>query len=55
MDRNGAKKKKVEKVMNEFSKGQLHSGSKQGPIVKARDQSIAIAMKESGQSKQKKK
>lgn len=49
----GKKKKqaKVKKVMEEFSHGELHSGSKKGPIVKSRDQAIAIAMKESGQSK----
>lgn len=47
-------KKKVEKVMKEFSEHKLHSGSKKGPVVKSRPQAIAIAMKESGQSKKKK-
>ena len=44
---------KVHKVMKEYGKGELHSGSKKGPVVKSRDQAIAIAMKESGQSKKK--
>lgn len=33
-------------VMNEFSKGGLHSGSKQGPKVKNRKQALAIAFSE---------
>ena len=37
---------KVEKVMHEFKQGDLHSGSKQGPIVKDRKQAIAIALAE---------
>jgi len=44
---------KVQKVMHEFKHGQLHSGSKKGPIVRSRDQAIAIAMNQSGQSKKK--
>jgi|HubBroStandDraft_2_1064218.scaffolds.fasta_scaffold195014_3 hypothetical protein len=47
------KKGKVKKVMEEFSKGELHSGSKEGPRVKNRKQAVAIAMSESGQSKKK--
>ncbi len=47
--------KKVEKVMKEFGKGELHSGSKKGPVVKNQKQAVAIAMSESGQSKKKKK
>lgn len=46
--------KKVEKVMGEYKEGQLHSGSKKGPVVKSRSQALAIAMKESGKSKKKK-
>ena len=42
---------KVEKVMREFKEGKLHSGSKKGPIVKDRDQAIAIALSEAGMSK----
>jgi hypothetical protein len=37
--------KKVSKVMKEFGKGELHSG-KGGPVVKSKDQAIAIALSE---------
>jgi len=37
---------KVAKVMGEFKKGELHSGSKEGPKVKSPKQAIAIAMSE---------
>ena len=43
----------VKQVMHEFKGGELHSGSKSGPVVTDRDQAIAIAMSESGQSKRK--
>lgn len=39
--------KKVAKVMREYKKGTLHSG-KGGPVVKDKDQAIAIAMSEAG-------
>lgn len=39
-------KAKIEKVMHEFSEGELHSGSKKGPEVKSRKQAIAIALSE---------
>jgi len=42
---------KVEKVMHEFKSGDLHSGSKKGPVVKSRKQAIAIALSEAGKSK----
>lgn len=48
-----AKKKKVEKVMSEFKHGELHSGSKKGPVVENRSQALAISMKESGKNKKK--
>ena len=47
------KKSKVRKVMHEFKQGQLHSGSKHGPVVKKRKQAIAIAMKEAGKKRKK--
>ena len=47
--------KKVTKVMREYGKGELHSGSKEGPTVKSRKQAIAIAMSEAGMKKTAKK
>jgi hypothetical protein len=32
--------------MEEFKEGLLHSGSKQGPVVKSREQAIAIGLSE---------
>ena len=40
------KEKKVKKVMEEFSHGELHSGSKKGPVVTDRKQAIAIGLSE---------
>lgn len=51
MKRSTKKTAKVKKVMHEYGKGELHSGSKKGPLVKNRKQAIAIALSESGQSK----
>jgi len=47
--------KKVAKVMKEYKGGKLHSGSKKGPVVKSRQQAIAIAMSEAGMKKPAKK
>lgn len=43
-----AKKKrgKMAKVMGEYKRGQLHSGSKKGPKVTSRPQAIAIGLSE---------
>jgi len=41
--------------MREYDKGELHSGSKKGPVVKSRKQAIAIAMSEAGMKKPTKK
>jgi hypothetical protein len=48
-------KTKVAKVMKEYKGGKLHSGSKKGPVVKSRQQAIAIAMSEAGMKKPAKK
>jgi hypothetical protein len=40
------KEKKVKKVMEEFKHGELHSGSKKGPMVTKRKQAVAIALSE---------
>jgi hypothetical protein len=37
---------KVKKVMGEYKRGTLHSGSKKGPKVKSRKQAVAIALSE---------
>ena len=39
-------KAKIKKVMGEFSKGELHSGSKKGPVVSNPKQAIAIGLSE---------
>lgn len=41
----------MKQVMTEFKGGDLHSGSKTGPLVTKRKQAIAIGLKQSGQSK----
>ena len=40
------RKSKVQKVMGEFKRGSLHSGSKRGPRVTSRKQAVAIALSE---------
>jgi len=42
---------KVGKVMSEFKAGELHSGSKSGPVVKSRKQAIAIGLSEARKAK----
>lgn len=37
---------KVKKVMGEYKRGTLHSGSKKGPKVKSHKQAVAIALSE---------
>jgi hypothetical protein len=53
LKKDGAMDKKVGKVMGEFGRGELHSGAKDGPVVKNPKQAIAIAMSE-GRKKMKK-
>lgn len=43
-------KRKVRSVMREFKGGTLHSG-KGGPVVKSRQQAVAIALSEAGRMK----
>lgn len=46
--------KKIAKVMGEYKEGTLHSG-KGGPVVKSREQAIAIAMSEAQRMKSRKR
>lgn len=39
-------KDKIKKVMREYDKGKLHSGSKKGPVVKDKAQALAIGYAE---------
>jgi len=58
LKKSAPKKKKREamkKEMELFKEGELHSGSKKGPIVKDRKQAIAIGLNISGQSLKSKK
>lgn len=36
----------IKNTLSEFKSGELHSGSKNGPIVKNRKQAVAIALSE---------
>ena len=51
----GRRKRKVSKVMKEYKKGKLRSGSKKGPKVKSSKQAIAIALSEARKKKRKKR
>lgn len=46
-----AAKAKVEKVMHEWGQGELHSGSKSGPVVSNQKQAVAIALSEARKGK----
>ena len=46
-------KTKVAKVLGEFKSGKLHSGSKNGPLVKSKKQATAIGLSESRKSGEK--
>jgi len=53
MKKESKRQNKVEKVMKEYKKGELHSGSKKGPEVTNPKQAIAIALSESRKDKKK--
>ena len=46
---------KIQKVMEEFKSGSLHSGSKKGPVVQDREQALAIALAEERKAKKQRK
>lgn len=46
-----ARKTKIHKIMGEFKRGTLHSGSSGGPRVRSRSQAVAIALSEAGLSR----
>jgi uncharacterized protein DUF6496 len=41
----------MKKTMDEFAKGQLHAGSKTGPVVTNPKQAVAIALSETKKGK----
>jgi preprotein translocase subunit YajC len=49
------KNAKVQKVMHEFKTGTLHSGGAKGPVVKSKQQAIAIALSEQKKANAKRK
>lgn len=51
----GKAKSKVAKVMREFWHGDLHSGSKKGPVVKSKEQAAAIGYSEARKASRKKR
>jgi len=49
------KKAKIGKVLTEYKEGELHSGSKKGPLVKNKKQAVAIALSSAKKAVKKKK
>jgi len=49
----GKEKKKMKKVMTEFSEGKLHGRSKSGPVITNPKQAVAIAYSEAKKSHKK--
>lgn len=47
----GKEQRKVKKVMKEFEKKELHSGSKSGPVVTNPKQAVAIGYSEARKAK----
>lgn len=54
MPKKNKKKTIIETEMEAFKEGDLHSGSKNGPIVKDKKQAIAIALNKSRKANKKK-
>ena len=48
-------KSKIKKVMHEFGMGELHSGSKMGPLVTSPKQALAISFSEARKVSKRKK
>lgn len=55
MPLSGTKKQKMAQAVKEGLSGNMHSGSKNGPVVTDKKQMLAIALNESGMSSKKKK
>lgn len=47
----GRREEKVRQTLHEFKQGTLHSGSKQGPLVRSRPQAVAIALNQARRAK----
>lgn len=47
-------KSKIGKVLSEYKRGELHSGSKKGPVVKSKKQALAIGLNEARKAAKKK-
>ncbi len=47
----GKEQRKIKKTMREFKEGELHSGSKTGPVVTNPKQAIAIGINEAKKKK----
>lgn len=45
------RQEKVHQTMHEFKHGELHSGSKKGPLVRKRAQAVAIALNQARRAK----
>lgn len=43
--------RKIKKVMREYKEGELHSGSKKGPLIKNKKQALAVAFSEASRTK----
>jgi hypothetical protein len=45
------REEKVHQTMHEYKHGELHSGSKKGPLVRSRKQAVAIALSQARRTK----